>query len=224
MSAAPEAWSGFADPVLDAQSAFRTIMTAMARPGTVADLATEGLRPPRPLTPALAAVALTLCDHETPVWLDADLAAAASVASYIQFYTGAPLVADPADAAFAFAVDLTELPRVASFAQGSDEYPDRSTTLVLAVEALGSGHALSLTGPGIEARAMFAITPLAKNGAAKVDRMAFLDSFFGELIDNHARFPRGVDCIFAATGKVAALPRSTRIGIDRGEAAETKGA
>jgi len=99
MNVAPEAWSGFADPVLDAQSAFRTIMTAMARPGTVADLATGELRPPRPLTPALAAVALTLCDHKTPVWLDTDLAAAASVASYIQFYTGAPLVDDPAAAA-----------------------------------------------------------------------------------------------------------------------------
>jgi alpha-D-ribose 1-methylphosphonate 5-triphosphate synthase subunit PhnH len=220
MSVAAEAWSGFADPVLDAQSAFRAIMMAMARPGKVADLASEGLHPPRPLTPALAAVALTLCDHETPVWLDTDLAAAASVARYIQFYAGAPLVADPADAAFAFAVDLNELPPLARFAQGSDEYPDRSTTLVLAVEALGSGHALSLAGPGIEERATFALTPFSKNSAAKVDRMASLESFIGKLIDNHARFPRGVDCIFAARGEVAALPRSTRITIP--EASETR--
>ena len=224
MSVAPEAWSGFADPVLDAQSVFRTIMTAMARPGTIADLAGDGLRPPRPLTRALAAVALTLCDHETPIWLDADLAAGAAVARYVQFYTGAPLVADPCDAAFAFAVDLSVLPPLASFAQGSDEYPDRSTTLVLAVEALGSGHALSLAGPGIEERAMFTFTPLTKNPAAEVDRMAFFESFIGELIDNHGSFPRGVDCIFAATGKVAALPRSTRITIDRAEAPQTRGA
>jgi len=197
-------------------------MTAMAHPGTVAGLASDGLRPPRPLTPVLAAVALTLCDHETPVWLDTDLAAAASVARYVQFYTGAPLVADPADAAFVFAVDLSELPPLARFAQGSDEYPDRSTTLVLAVDALGSGRALSLSGPGIEEHATLAFTPLSKNPAAKVDHKARVESFVGELIDNHARFPRGVDCIFAAMGKVAALPRSTRITIDHPEASKTK--
>jgi alpha-D-ribose 1-methylphosphonate 5-triphosphate synthase subunit PhnH len=224
MSVAAEAWSGFADPVLDAQSVFRSIMTAMACPGTVADLASDGLRPPRPLTPALAAVALTLCDHETPVWLDSDLGVSPSVARYIQFYTGAPLVADPADAAFAFAVDLKALPPLAAFAQGSDEYPDRSTTLVLAVEALGSGGALTLAGPGIEERATFALWPLAKNSDAQVDRMALLEGFIAGLIDNHARFPRGVDCVFAAAGKVAALPRSTRIAIDHPEASERKGA
>src|SRR5579859_1526644 len=127
MSSAPEVCRGFADPVLEAQSVFRSVMTAMARPSTIADLTSEGLDPPRPLTPELAAVALTLCDHETPIWLDTDLAAAQSVARYIQFYTGAPLVADPADAAFVFAVDLNETPPLTQLAQGSDEYPDRST-------------------------------------------------------------------------------------------------
>jgi alpha-D-ribose 1-methylphosphonate 5-triphosphate synthase subunit PhnH len=57
---------GFADPVLDSQSVFRTVMMALARPGTIAELATGQLLPPAPLTPELAAVALTLCDHETP--------------------------------------------------------------------------------------------------------------------------------------------------------------
>src|SRR5579862_8822328 len=133
MSARPEVWRGFADPVIDAQSVFRTVMSALARPGTVAELARQAPDPPPPLTAGLAAVALALCDHETPIWLDPRLAAAAPVAHYLKFQTGAPLIDDPAEAAFAFAVDINDLPPLAAFAQGSDEFPDRSTTLVLAV-------------------------------------------------------------------------------------------
>jgi alpha-D-ribose 1-methylphosphonate 5-triphosphate synthase subunit PhnH len=189
---------GFADPVLDAQSVFRTVMMALARPGTIADLATGQVLAPAPLTVELAAVALTLCDHETPVWLDAALSAQPDVASFIKFQTGAPVADDPREACFAFAVDMGSLPPLSSFAQGSDDYPDRSTTLVLAVEALGRGRNASLAGPGIKERASLALAPLPQD---------FIDA----LADNHARFPRGVDCVFVAGGKVAALPRSTRI-------------
>jgi alpha-D-ribose 1-methylphosphonate 5-triphosphate synthase subunit PhnH len=187
---------GFADPVTEAQSAFRSIMTALSRPGTIADLIGEGLNPPAPLTPELAAIALTLCDHETQVWLDRRLTSGSAVASFIKFQTGAPVVDDPASADFAFAVDMDGLPPLAAFAQGSDEYPDRSTTLALAVEKLGSGRALSLAGPGIKERA--ALAPLTED-------------FIAELVANHARFPRGVDCVFTSSGKLAALPRSTRV-------------
>src|ERR1700736_3925711 len=89
---------GFADPVLDSQSVFRTVMMALARPGTIAELVTGQLLPPSPLTPELAAVALTLCDHETPVWFDRRLGAMADVAAFIKFQTGAPVADDPAKA------------------------------------------------------------------------------------------------------------------------------
>ena len=75
---------GFADPVRDAQSVFRTVMMALARPGTIGDLAAGPVTPPAPLTPELAAVALTLCDHETPVWFDRELSADPDVAAFIQ--------------------------------------------------------------------------------------------------------------------------------------------
>jgi len=189
---------GFADPVLDSQSVFRTVMMALARPGTIATLATGQLLPPALLTPELAAVALTLCDHETPVWFDRTLGAAADVAAFITFQTGAPVTDDPAKAGFAFSVDMAGLPPLASFAQGTDDYPDRSTTLVLAIDALGSGRSVSLAGPGIKERASLALAPLT-------------EAFIAGLADNHARFPRGIDCVFVAGGKLAALPRSTRI-------------
>src|SRR5260221_3247857 len=189
---------GFADPVLDAQSVFRTVMMALARPGTIGDLATGPIAPPAPMTTELAAVALTLCDHETPVWFDRRLSAEGEVASFIRFQTGAPVADDPAKAGFAFAIDMDGLPPLSAFAQGTDVYPDRSTTLILAVDALGSGRTASLAGPGIADEASLALAPLSED-------------FIAQLAENHARFPCGVDCVFVAAGKVAALPRSTRV-------------
>ena len=61
--------AGFADKVLSAQSTFRSVMEAMARPGTVQQIrAVAGA--PAPLMRGTAAIALTLFDHDTPIWLD----------------------------------------------------------------------------------------------------------------------------------------------------------
>src|ERR1043166_3758422 len=122
--------TGFAEPVLAAQATFRTVMDAMARPGSVHRLA--GIVAPAPLSPSAAAIALTLLDYETPFWLDAPLAAASEVARFISFHTGARLTEDSADAAFAFVAAPAAMPPIAQFAQGNAEYPDRSNTLVLA--------------------------------------------------------------------------------------------
>ena len=63
---------GFADPVIAGQRAFKAVMDALARPGTIQRLPNEA-RPPAPLPQGLAEIALTLCDHDSPVWLDAGL-------------------------------------------------------------------------------------------------------------------------------------------------------
>jgi alpha-D-ribose 1-methylphosphonate 5-triphosphate synthase subunit PhnH len=188
--------AGFAEPVLAAQSTFRVVMDAMARPGTVRRLA--GIAAPAPLSPTAAAVALTLLDYETPFWLDAPLAAAPEVARWISFHTGAPLTRDPAAAAFAFVADSAASPPFASFALGNPEYPDRSTTLVLQVARLSEDEGLILRGPGIAGSRRLAASPLPAD---------FLD----RLADNRAQFPRGVDVLLAAADAVAALPRSLHV-------------
>ena len=188
--------AGFAEPVLAAQATFRTVMDAMARPGSVHRLA--GVAAPAPLSPSAAAIALTLLDYETPFWLDARLAAAPEVARFISFHSGAQLTADPAAAAFAFVAAPAAMPPFATFAQGSAEYPDRSTTLVLQVAHLAEGAGLMLRGPGIAGARRLAASPLPAD-------------FLAQFAENRARLPRGVDILLAANDAVAGLPRSLNV-------------
>jgi len=189
--------AGFADPVLAAQSTFRAVLDAMARPGSLQPI-TAPLTPPHPLCAGAAAIALTLCDHDTPVWLDAELRASESIVEWLRFHCGCELVADSRRAAFAFALDATTLPPFDAFNPGTDDYPDRSTTLVLQVDTLRAGPSLMLTGPGIRDRAHLRATPVPHDLVAR-------------LAENRSRFPRGIDLVLAAADAVAALPRSIRV-------------
>lgn len=188
--------AGFAEPVLAAQATFRVVMDAMARPGTIRRLA--GIAAPAPLSSSAAAVALTLLDYETPFWLDAPLADSGEAARFISFHTGARVTVDPAAAAFAFVAAPEAAPPFARFAQGSAEYPDRSTTLVLQVGELAESGGMVLRGPGIAGTRRLAPSPLPAN---------FLD----QLADNRAQFPRGIDILLAAPDAVAGLPRSLHV-------------
>jgi alpha-D-ribose 1-methylphosphonate 5-triphosphate synthase subunit PhnH len=186
---------GFTDPVHDAQGTFRAVLDALARPGLPRPLVAD-LAPPAPLTPELAAVALTLTDPDTPVWLDAALAGCPDVAAYLRFHTGAPLTGDPARAAFALVREPARCPPLARFAPGTPAYPDTATTLVLALDAITPGEGFRLAGPGIRGDARVAPAPLPAG-------------FVGQLAENRADFPLGVDLILTAPGRVAGLPRST---------------
>jgi alpha-D-ribose 1-methylphosphonate 5-triphosphate synthase subunit PhnH len=188
---------GFADPVFDAQVIFRAVMDAMARPDTVQPVKALA-KPPQPLSPVAAAVALTLCDHDTPLWLDPALRQTQAVASWLGFHTGAPLANTPADAHFAVVADPAGLIAFENFVQGTQEYPDRSTTLILQVASLSTGDRLTLEGPGIDGSTTFAPAPLPRH-------------FVEQWKQNRARFPRGVDLVLAAPDGIACLPRTTRI-------------
>jgi alpha-D-ribose 1-methylphosphonate 5-triphosphate synthase subunit PhnH len=188
---------GFSDPVLASQAVFRTVMEAMARPGQITELGVT-IAPPAPLGIAAAALALTLLDFETVVWLDPTLAVAPEVDSWLKFHTGAPRATDPAAAAFAFIAEPAAMPGFDAFGLGSVEYPDGSTTLVLEVETLTEGDVFHLCGPGIKGSRSLAAAPLPADFAA---RMAA----------NRARFPRGVDLVLTCGHRLAALPRSVHL-------------
>lgn len=188
---------GFGDPVQDAQGVFRAVLDAMARPGTIHDLAL-GIEAPAPLSAGSAAVLMALADFETPVWLDG-AAESAEAAAHLRFHCGCPLASGPADAVFAVVADPALMPPLSAFAAGTEEYPDRSCTVIVQVASLAAGAGWVLTGPGIRDRASLRVGGLPP-------------AFAGWVRDNHAGFPLGVDLVFTCGGRIAALPRSTRIG------------
>ena len=187
---------GLADPVLDSQRIFRSVLEAMAHPGRVVAMAGP-VETPRPAHRAATAVCLALVDLETPLWLD-PAARTAEVLEGLRFHCGCPIVAEPRLARFALIVDAWTMPPLEAFDGGSDEYPDRSATLIVQVAALTAGVGKRLAGPGIAGEARLAV-----DGAP--------ERFWVGLRDNHARFPRGVDVILAAPDRVAALPRTTSV-------------
>jgi len=194
--------TAFPAPVLASQAVFRAVMDAFARPGTVKPLAAAAAAP-SPLSGTAAALALTLLDYETPVWLDASLARPPDVADWIRLHTGARVVSDPQQAAFAFIADPAHVPEFETFALGTPEYPDRSTTLVLQVQRFGSGDRMSLAGPGVAGARSFASEPVPPDLPAR-------------LAANRTLFPRGIDVILVSPDAVAALPRSVRVVPERG--------
>ena len=189
--------SGFADPVTSAQAAFRAILAATSRPGTVCPIGAE-VSAPLPLSPAVAAIALTLCDQDTPVWLDVVLRANEDVAAWLRFHCGSKMADDPAAASFALAADARGLPSFECFKLGTADYPDRSTTIVLSIESFHCGPELILEGPGIKNRQTLRAAPLPQD---IVSRLAV----------NRSLFPRGIDLILASKSEIAALPRSVRL-------------
>ena len=57
-----------------------------------------------------AAIALTLFDHDTPVWLDPLMSETSDVAKWLKFHTGAPVIADSSICSFALIGDARALP------------------------------------------------------------------------------------------------------------------
>jgi alpha-D-ribose 1-methylphosphonate 5-triphosphate synthase subunit PhnH len=182
---------GFADPVLDGQACFRAVLDAMSRPGRVLPVVPPPEVPPG-LSPAAAAVLLTLVDAATPL----RLAAGAAAEAWVRFHCGCPL----AEGGAAFVLDPAAA--LLDLDAGTEEEPERSATLILEVASLEEGPVAPgswrLTGPGIRDAHRLRVT-----GAPA--------GFVADWARNRARFPRGVDAILCAGARIAALPRTVRI-------------
>lgn len=188
---------GFADKVLSAQSTFRSVMDAMARPGSVQRIV-PGAGTPDGMMRGTAAIALTLFDHDTPLWLDAGMAESTDVLKWLKFHTGAPVVQDSSVASFALIGDGALLPALERFALGTSEYPDRSTTVILQVESLEAGRPFELRGPGID-------------GVTMLQASIRPHDLFERLRINEPLFPRGIDVVLVADDALVAIPRTIRV-------------
>ena len=197
MTTVAELPAGFADKVLAAQSTFRSVMDAMARPGSVQCIAASA-GVPACMMRGTAAIALTLFDHDTPLWLDPRMSETPDVATWLKFHTGTPVIADSSICSFALIGDARSLPRLDRFAFGNNEYPDRSTTLILQVESLTQGCSFELRGPGID-------------GTIVLQATIEPADLFERLAINAALFPRGIDVVLVADDAIVAIPRTTRL-------------
>jgi len=178
---------GFTNPPIDAAHAFRSVMDAVARPGTLHVL--SGAKPPVPLSQAAGVVLLTLCDPDTPLHL-AGKADCEAVRNWVAFHTGAPI---SGKSACTFALGTWDaLSPLSDYPAGTPEYPDRSATLIVECDRLDQDGA-TLIGPGIRDMA----------------RLSLPDA--GALRANAARFPLGLDFLFTCGDRIAALPRSTEV-------------
>ena len=178
---------GFTDAPVQSARAFREILEAMARPGTIRRV--SGATSPAPLSVAASVALLVLTDPTTRLHL-AGRADCPAVRDWVSFHTGAPFVrAEDAD----FALGTWEaLHPVDRFRIGQPDYPDRSVTLIVECDRLVN-HGPALTGPGIETATWLNLPETAAFRA------------------NRALFPLGFDTIFTAGDRMAGLPRSTRV-------------
>jgi alpha-D-ribose 1-methylphosphonate 5-triphosphate synthase subunit PhnH len=181
-------YPGFADPVLDAQAAFRAVLQAMSRPGQVHRLPPLP-EPPPGLSPAAAAMLLTLIDAETKLCLSAGPEAEA----WVRFHCAAPL-AEAGSAQFV----LDPAAGLLALDPGTEEEPETGATLILDVAGLEEGTGWRLTGPGIRDEHRLAVA-----GAPP--------GFLADWARNRRHAPRGVDVILCAGDRIAALPRSVAI-------------
>ena len=198
MRAATQVYEGgFSDAVFNSQEVFRALMDAMASPGRVIEIGNLAVAP-SPISSVAASVAATLFDHDATVWCDKSITGSVAAIGWLKFHTGLELTSNPSDAQFALIGDLNTMPSLESFAKGTSEYPDRSTTIILQLDGFNGSEELTLSGPGIEDTQGFAPSQLPK---------MFVDQWAA----NRGAFPRGIDLVFAGKGALAALPRTTRI-------------
>ena len=197
MPALPAPEPAFRDPVRQSQSVFRLVMEAMASPGRIVALP-PGLAPPAPLIGPAAALLLTLCDYETPVWLDDALDEITDVASV------------PA---------LSHRRQARALAVRCGLRGDRRRRRHAAAVVVCSGHARlsrpvhdpdragrdagATTGGGSRVRASAALPACWRRRCRPISST--------RLRVNRAAFPCGVDILFASDSTIAALPRSVRV-------------
>lgn len=188
----------FADPVHDTQQAFRALLAAISRPGSpqYPCLPTAG---PIGLSPAVCAIALTLFDETTAVWLDPRLKDG-DAARYLRFHTGAQLAPEKGAAAFAIIVTPGLLLDLTAFPGGDSAYPDRSSTIVVQLPSLVGGPEVILKGPGIEE-------------TVSISPIGLPEGFWNIWNDNAGRYPCGIDIYLTDGTAVIGLPRTTKASV-----------
>ncbi len=172
---------------------FRNLLQAFARPGSVRP-AFQGATH---RDEALEYVTGSLLDGESSLGLlrDEDI----DIAAKIRLLTGCTQN-PPESADFVLAGDGSTIGRLAQLRTGDPDYPDRGATILYLIDEIHpEGGSWIWKGPGIEDE----IRP----GLVGLDA----SELPGLRMVNHS-YPLGLDAVFLdLSGRIAALPRSTRL-------------
>ena len=202
------------DVTFDSQIIFRSLLDAMARPGSILRLPDVIITPPVANKYPLILL-MTLLDHEVSFCVlghsDANVNAdRPAVAEYLGSNTGSKESA-LGDADFILVCKGTSHGLIRRVKQGTLEYPDESATVVYDVGSIGDqgydgddGHdeymLLELSGPGIAGKCIIAISGMEPTEIEDVLAVR--------------NYPLGIDAILSdRNGNIACIPRSTNVRV-----------
>lgn len=194
--AGPALDSAGPDPAASPQWKSAREPAAGAPPGAIVELR-AAIEPPDELHEACAALALALFDRDTTVWLSPS-ADARRPRAYLRLHTDCRQVAETTLADFALVARADELPSLARLCAGTQECPQRSTTLILQLDGLDEDGPWRLSGPGIR-------------GERRLAAQGLGEPFLSEWARNARLFPRGVDAFLVSGRRMCGLPRTTRL-------------
>lgn len=186
------------DPVFDCQKAFRALLDAMARPGSIQSMREPARKLHHPHA-ALMVAGMTLLDNRCGF----SAQNAPALAEDLQQLTFArPVPAAEADYLFAGrttgAEDGTEL-LLQSAKAGTLPEPHRSATLFIELGSLEEGEPLTLAGPGIDGQRDIRLSAEAVRWLRARQQAAW-------------EYPCGAEIYFVTTqGDVLCIPRTTRV-------------
>jgi len=207
---------GAFDVTFDSQMIFRSLLDAMARPGSIVVLPDINITSPAMNRYPLLLL-MTLLDHEVSFCVlghsDANVNAdRQAVAEYLGSNTGSKESA-LGDADFILVCEGSSHGSICRAKQGTLEYPDESATVVYDVGSIGdrehegnddNGHdeymLLELSGPGIAGKCMIAISGMEQ---AEIEDVLAVHNY-----------PLGIDAILSDRyGNIACIPRSTNVRV-----------
>ncbi|MFW5956271.1 MAG: phosphonate C-P lyase system protein PhnH [Halorhabdus sp.] len=174
------------DPVHDTRRTFDGLLEAMSRPGTVQSVP----------DPADHAVVATLVDHEVTIATEDDRLAD-TLAGQGRLERAPPAAADVVHAPHRTGWDVRECEH------GTLVEPSEGATVVYRVELVAAGRdggtPLTLSGPGVDGTTTLSVS--------------LPESELSALAAAQSDYPRGVDAVFTAADRLAAVPRSVTMEV-----------
>jgi alpha-D-ribose 1-methylphosphonate 5-triphosphate synthase subunit PhnH len=175
---------------------FRVVLHTMSHPGTPCQLPVK--EPMVGEYATLIQLLSCLMDNEVSFSIIGD--DSGTLAPVLSLHTGSTQV-DISESDFVIAARGTTAGLLSRIKRGTLEYPDGGATVVYLVDEIsGEGGTIELSGPGV-------------NGTVRPLFTGLSAAELGGLRETNAEYPLGVDALFLdANGKIACIPRSSRIG------------